>query len=484
MAVAQAASESARAFPGRRYVLTTTAFIVYLAGRSPFLGQWDSFDYLKETVTHSLSALGFGRPVFVGYNVVLWEVSRWVFHLSPLQFEEVALLAVVTVGTAGAWLFERFSRRLLPGSAARMAALAFMLSPSYAVYAGYVMADVPMLVAALAAAAILWPEQARGRAVRDACAGICFGLSIGLREQAVTLVPAFLWIVWVRRPAWHQRMRSAAVFGVCAAVVSVTPVVALYYHDPGAFARRMSIWLAAIPMGPAHFWRNAQATVLFTLALCPAAWVAFAGAALYRFRKDRIVLERIRPASVAGVVCCLVLPVAALWRDADVQLHPRYTLLALPAAVVVCAYFYHRWLPSGRAALAWAILHVATFGVAQAAIAPFRQMQTQRREYARAVSEIVPGPALMVAGSYSPVFDYYRAVGLRPDWQVVWSGWGWSSRTAENAIRTAWARGQPLYVCDGPTAWLYFEDERLDLHFILRRHRQEPIAPGLVRVYP
>ncbi len=485
MASPQPAPENARVFHWPACLLPAVAVVVYLAGRSPFLGQWDSFDYLKETVTHSLSSLGFGRSVFVGYNIVLWEVSRRAFHLSPLEFEDVALLVVVLLGAAGVWLFERLARGLLPATAARMAALAFLLSPSYAVYAGYFMADVPMLVAALAGAAVLWPEQSRGRALRDACAGILFGLSIGLREQAATLGPAFLWILWVRRPAGRQRLRSVAAFGLCAAVVTLAPVVALYLHDADAFALRMNAWLAAIPMGRAHFWLNVQASVLFTLALCPAAWLALAWAALRRFR-NRASLRGLapRPAALAGVVCFLLVPVAALWRDADVQFHPRYTLLALPAAVIVCTHFYHRWLPSGRAAVVWALLQVAAFGLAQATLAPFRQAQAERKEYARTVREALPGPAMLVAGSYSPVFDYYRAAADRPGWQVLWSGWGWSGRSAETAIRAAWARGQSLYLCDGPTAWLRFEDERLDLHFILQGHRQESIAPGLSRFYP
>ena len=41
--------------------LTIIACLLYFAGRAPFAGQWDSFDYLKQIATHRLSDLGFGR---------------------------------------------------------------------------------------------------------------------------------------------------------------------------------------------------------------------------------------------------------------------------------------------------------------------------------------------------------------------------------------------------------------------------------------
>src|SRR5262245_11551990 len=56
--------------------LAAIGWMLYWAGRAPHAGQWDSFDYLKQIVTHRLSDLGFGRPVFLGYNIVLWEATK------------------------------------------------------------------------------------------------------------------------------------------------------------------------------------------------------------------------------------------------------------------------------------------------------------------------------------------------------------------------------------------------------------------------
>ena len=80
--------------------------------------------------------------------------------------------------------------------------------------------------------------------------------------------------------------------------------------------------------------------------------------------------------------------------------------------------------------------------------------------------------------------DYYRALGDRPQWQILWSGWGWQGKAAETAIREAWSRHTPVYLCQGPAGWLYFEDELLDLHFVFRHSRRVEVARHLFRVYP
>ena len=137
-------------------ILPVVAFYLYFTGCAPFLGQWDSFDYLKQIVSHQFSALGIGRPVFLGYNILLWESLRKIFHLHPLHLEFVAMAGTILLGVLGVLLFRRLAGRILPGPAANMAALALAVSPVYAIYSGFIMTEVPMLVALLAAALFLW----------------------------------------------------------------------------------------------------------------------------------------------------------------------------------------------------------------------------------------------------------------------------------------------------------------------------------------
>src|SRR5881296_3689013 len=82
-------------------MLAIMAGVLYFAARAPYLGQWDRFDYLKQIVTHRLSDLGFGRPFFIGYNIVLWETTRKIFGLAPLQVERVVPLGTLLLGSLG-----------------------------------------------------------------------------------------------------------------------------------------------------------------------------------------------------------------------------------------------------------------------------------------------------------------------------------------------------------------------------------------------
>jgi hypothetical protein len=457
------------------------------------MGQWDSFDYLKQIVTHEFSDLGIGRPVFIGYNIILWELLSKVFRLSALEVESVVILEMVVLGGAGVLLFDRLARRILPVRAARLATVGLLLSPVYALYSGYVMTEVPMLVTVIAAAAVLWGAEPRPHVGREVLAGLLFGISVGIREQALTLAAAFLWILWVRRLDFSSWVRSVLRFGVASALVIVAPVALFYLYDPARFMQRTRVWLSILPTGEVHFWENVLASLIYTFAICPAAWLALVSAGTwYLWRRLRRAGRPVTaggeaaqiPSPLLGLTCCLFIPLMILWRDADVQIHPRYLLVVLPASLILCAWLYHRWTGTTRAAVRWAVLQLVVFGIAQAGMQPLRQLQAEKRDYAQMVRSLVPGEALLIAGGYSPILDYYRGLRDRPGWRILWSGWIWDRDKAAAEIAQSWARNEPVYLCDGPAAWLYFEDQRLDLYYILRGTRSEKVAPGLTRVEP
>jgi 4-amino-4-deoxy-L-arabinose transferase-like glycosyltransferase len=462
--------------------LALSALAIYFVGRAPFLGQWDSFDYAKQIVTHSLSDLGFGRPVFIGCNVLIWEGARRLFRLEPLSVEMVSVGVVLLSAVAGVLLFRRLARALLPSDEARLATIAFLLSPLYALYAGYLMTEVPMLAVALGAAVVVTGGRPGLRPWRFLAAGVLFGAAVGIREQATMLAPAFVWLIWIRVPAL-ARVKAIGLFGAASILTAAAPVLGLVALDPVRFADRMRVWLRAIPTGESHFLANVQATASYAFLLVPAAWLALLACLLFVRRSARGPGEGARiPAAGWGLFCCAALPLMALWRDADVQIHPRYALVVLPAVAIFSAAAFGRRLRSRRAGVAWVAANIVVYLVAQAAMQPFRTMQTEKRQFAQAVRQAVPGEALIIAGAYSPVFDYYRAVGVRTDWAILWSGWGWDSRAVESKIREAQRTGIPVYLCDGPWAWLYFEDERLDLHFLLESGQRQLAAPGLWKV--
>jgi hypothetical protein len=472
-------------------ILPAIAFYLYLAGSAPFLGQWDSFDYLKQIVTHQLSDLGIGRPFFLGYNILLWESSRKIFHLDLLQVEIVAMAGTIFLGTLGVFLFRRLALRILSSPAGQMAALALAVSPVYAVYSGFIMTEVPTLVVLVASALLLWTPGDKHPSLRDVASGILFGLAIGMREQALTLSAAFLWILFSRRHSNPDRIRSTLWFGLAAAIVALAPAAALYLCDPAGFLERTKTWLRAIPMGSVQFRTNVEASLLFAIVVCPGAWLALAGAGIYRLARTKASNPEAQasqtgpiPNPLWGIICCLIVPVAVLWRDADVQMHPRYLLVVLPASAILCASLYRRWIPSRRGVTVWAVVQVLVFGAALVAFSPFRQTQTKKMEFARLVRESIPGASLIIAGNYSPIFDYYRGIGIRPEWRILWSGWDWDRRSVQAKIDDAWVNRIPVYLSTDPPGWSNFEKEFLDVHLMLQGCPKESVIPHLFRVYP
>ncbi len=472
------------------FVLPVVALYLYLAGSAPFLGQWDSFDYLKQIVSHQLSSLGIGRPIYLGYNILLWESMRKLFHLGPLQVEIVVMAGTVLIGALGVFLFQRLACRILPPPASYMAALALTLSPVYAIYSGFIMTEVPMLVALIGAALILWQPSRKHPLISEILGGILFGLAVGIREQALSLGAAFLWILFSRRHTYSERIRSALLFGLAAAVFILAPAAVFYLLDPAGFMERTKTWLHAIPMGSVQFRNNMEASLLFAFVVSPGVWFAIAGAGICRlFRKKRASAEPVAHTTtlrypLPGIICCLLLPVAILWRDADVQMHPRYLLIMLPASAIVGAALFRRWIPSKRGIVVWATVQVVIFGLALAAFVPYRQTQSRKMDFARSVRESIPGAGLIIAGNYSPILDYYRGIGLRPDWQIQWSGWDWNHDVVAAKIEEAWANGIPVYLSTDPPGWSYFENELLDAHLMLKDRARERILPHLYRIYP
>lgn len=469
-------------------VLPVIALYLYLAGSAPYLGQWDSYDYLKQIVTHEFSDLGIGRPVFIGYNILLWETARSIFDLDVLKVETVIMAGTVLLGFVGVILFQKLARQFLPSRVSSFATLALALSPLYAIYAGYIMTEIPMLVALMAAALVV-VQFGSTRPLSSALAGgILFGLAAGIREQALTMGAAFVWMIWSRRQPRQARIRDLALFGCAASAVTLAPAVVFYLADPNGFTERIRVWLHAIPMGQVQFWSNVQASLLYAFCVCPGAWLALAGAAVWGLVKRQ---QRARPRSKGGIpnpwwglVCSIVVPIVVLWRDADVQIHPRYLLPILPGSVIMCAYLYGGWIEKRRGAVTWGVIQVAAFGLALAAFSPLRQIQMEKMEFAEQIREAVPGEGLLIAGGYSPILDYYRGIGLRPGWRILWSGWDWSAEKAESAIRRSWAEGIPVYLSQDARGWSYFESEYLSLQPLLKESEKEIIVPRLVRISP
>jgi hypothetical protein len=90
----------------------------------------------------------------------------------------------------------------------------------------------------------------------------------------------------------------------------------------------------------------------------------------------------------------------------------------------------------------------------------------------------------MIAGNYSPILDYYRGIGVRAEWQIVWSGWDWNANAIEARVAESWNNHIPVYWSTDPPGWSYFERELLETYFLFKDCKKEQVAPHLYRVLP
>ena len=221
------------------------------------MGQWDSFDYLKQIVTHQFSDLGIGRPVFIGYNIILWEFVSKVFRLSALEVESVVVIEIVLLGGAGVSLFDCWRAGSCPFEGASG-------DRGPASFAG--------LCALLGLRDDRGPDardghRRRGRSLGSRAGPACWargarrtafwnirwdsriGRDPGRRFPVDTLVRRFDFSSWVP---------SSLRFGVASVLVIVAPVALFYLYDPSRFMQRTRVWLSILPTGEVHFWKTSR----------------------------------------------------------------------------------------------------------------------------------------------------------------------------------------------------------------------------------
>ena len=368
-----------------------------------------------------------------------------------------------------------------------MAALALAVSPVYAIYSGFIMTEVPMLVALIASALILWKpsdrhplwQRYRGRNTFWPCGrhpGA--GADAGRRLSVDSLQ---------RGGSNSCRLRSTLWFGIAAAIVILAPAVAFYLYDPAGFVERTKTWLHAIPMGSVQFRNNMEASLLFHFRDLPRRL-----AGRRRRRDPQSIHEKNAPDSVEQDAPAHSNPASDLGNSLLPGIAYRHSLARCGCAdaSALCAHspacfgdslriVVQTLGPLQARARGVGYVQVLFFGVAMAAFSPYRQTQTEKMEFARLMRDSIPGPALMIAGNYSPILDYYRGIGVRPEWQIVWSGWDWNARAVEARVGESWNNRVPVYRSTDPPGWSYFERELLETYFILKDCRKERIAPHL-----
>lgn len=429
--------------------LAAGAFLLYCLLRHPFVGQWDSFDYTWRAVRHQFSPLGLGRPVYSLINMATWETAR-LFGLRPDQAWRALQVVPLALGALGLVFQYRFVSRLAGAAAARAAILLLALSPSYVVYSGYVMSEIPMLFFLMVALDLMHKGAIQGSLTRLGGGSFVLGLAVGTREQAAVLVPFFLLILV--SAGGRSKSSSALALALGPAVLAVigTASVAAAFTD--GYADRFYRWFSVVAPAERFEPRLALIVLAYAFAGSPIASGLCVAAAIDALKRRDLWFNGFLALGV-------LLPLVALFFNPDSHLHPRYEMIALPALTAGAGMFAARaaaqlkareWqglLPLGLGSILVLLIAVGCL------IQPARRQAQADREFVAFLARELPNRATIIAGRYTPGLHYLRGIGARPDWRIISSGWDWPGRRLALQVRGDLAEGRRVYICGDARSW-------------------------------
>ncbi len=435
--------------PGRGSIfvasLAAGAFLLYCSLRDPFIGQWDSFDYAWRAVRHQFSPLGLGRPVFALINVATWEAAR-LFGLNPDQAWRALQVVPLVLAALGLAFQYRLVSRL--AGAARAALLLLALSPSYVVYSGYVMSEIPMLFFLMLALDLMHKGAIEGSRTLLVASSFVLGMAVGTREQAAMLVP-FLLFIMLNASGRLGRALALALGPALVVVIGTASLAAALTDD---YAARFYRWFSVV--APAERFEPERGLVVlaYGFAGSPIASGLCVAAAVDALKRRDLWFN-------GFLALGILFPLVVLVLNPDSHLHPRYEMIALPAMTAGAGMFAARAVAQVEAR-EWRgllllglgsilVLLIATVGFIQ----PARRQAQGDREFACFLARELPPGAVIIAGRQTPALHYLQGIGVRPDWRIISSGWDWPGQRLALQVRTGLEEGKRVYICGEARGW-------------------------------
>lgn len=445
--------------------------------RDPFVSDWDGFDYAAQVIQATPSPLGLGRALFLGYNQVLWQIAHHASGLSPEQLPHLMKYAVIAQsGLAVAGLYALYREITQERLAAIAATLAVMLSPIFIIWSGRGMSEIPGVL--MFAWSLCWAiRSARaGKPKSFLIAAILFGLSANMREFSLFYLPVIPLL------AWHMAQRKRQWWWVAA--VSLASLVAVFAGPlfwllkwPAYYLPSLQTWYALSaqerrehPVSLRNLW------VLLAYAIPVSPVVA---PVLIAARKNLVLILGERSADVSRRLLlllsgCGLLSMIVLIANHDLSLNPRYLLTGLLGIAPLCGQLLaERWrmVPPPRMLLVSLIaLTILNLSGVLAFLHRVQWPRTKAASEYRQKIQSLPDNAVFIVGRHSPLIDFYRRIGARPEWRVIAFGSAWPDERLGEVIDQHRRAGRAVYVDFDPQLW----DKTM------RDHSRE--APGLLRI--
>lgn len=439
--------------------LLTGFLLLAIAFRNPFFGQWDSFDYVTKTVRGELSDLAFGRPLFQALNIAVWQIA----HPLGVRPENAVMLlqgVILLFAVAGLVAFY-FCVKSVGGTNLALLGVAWLATtPMYLAYSGMVMTEIPSLACLMGAVAFLLRWDRRGRAADLILSALLFVAGIHIREQLITTWGVFPFLILLnRRHSWGKRFSIVVAHAILVAGGFILIVGLLRWMDPQYWGR-VKGWASVFTLRESGLLRqlfylgefalaNSLVALIVTVAACQA-WA--------RHLKVRAI--------ASGLV---VLPLLALLTNSDLGIQPRYEIIAVPGFILVALVGLRKVLEKVSTWKKKVIMNsvagaqIVFLSGGLILLGHYNRVAGERKTRVESLLKAAPRDAVFVCGAYTPILEFYRQSGVRPNWEIIRSGWEWNRATLAMQIAAALQQNRPVFLLKDTQVWKYLREEWQDV---------------------
>ncbi|MBI1746515.1 MAG: glycosyltransferase family 39 protein [Acidobacteria bacterium] len=492
------------------FILGVVSWVLFYYFRTPFAGDWDSYDFIWQIVTHRHSNLGFGRVYFVAYNIPIWEVAQRLFQMPYTEAYKVIQLTTLCLSSGTLILYYFLLKRLLNTQAAWLGTIVLMTSPYFVIYSGFIMTEIPMFFFLMLGLCFHLKGIEEGRLRFIVLGSAVIGIMTGVRENSLVFIPLFFALPFI-----HTRNRSGHGWKVMAGTVLPALMVALAgplwiaWNHPGEYPAYVAYWLSKVPRTRTFDWTLLGYLAMYMFMNSPVGTVMLPPAVIELVRRwrDRGWSARRRPDSLesapeAGPIYnasypellaiaffFVALPYMALLMDADMKHYARYVLVGVPGMAMLAGIYINNIGDRLQAGTWWKYalatgLGTAILLISSAPIQKLNQIEQRKKDIITHMYKNAPDDAVFLPGRLTPLVEGYRQMGLKPAWEMIASGWPWPGReNLVNRVSEFIESERPLYFISDGAAWQYLEQEQADINCLRDQFYFQRVDDYLQRLY-
>ena len=435
--------------------LSLTLALLYL---DPFVGDWDALDYTVLSLRGQPSSMALGRSLFIFTLHALWRAAHAALQLPAEDAYLVFKGAVLLTSALAALACWALARELTESyEEATIAALLIALSPSFVIYSGQVMTEIPSIFV-LGVALIVYLRGVRGRRVWLMMLGAALlGADVNIRETVGFYAP---WLVAAPLACgWRfRRSEMAMVAGAFFVFLlfALGPFTVWFLTDASGFRAAWYVWRETMIDEAARHpvtLRNALPFFTYFFITSPPVFIALPFAFVREWRERGF-------SPLFALACVGLLANALLFFNYSTTINWRYFLTALPALAPLVASFLIRSLRvrlrDGRRAfpvILACVLSVAPLtGVLLYSLRKgYVEKHALIKEY-REHLRLLPQDAVVMAGGQTVSVTYWRGAGSG-NWDVIGTGSGWPGARLVPLIESYLKDGRRVYLDTDPRLW-------------------------------